>query len=209
MKNILCTTLLCSALLIWPAQHITNPAIVHAATVTYQTTATVNVRAGAGTSYKVLGKLKKGKTITVKKTVGAWYKISFNGKAGYVSASYVKVIKPTEKPTHMTTARVNVRAGAGTNYKVTDKLLTLLANSKHEATLKNSYTSYLQPGTYKMTLSWASSQSAGRVLVTDKHGNIQLDEPLTKHRSLNVYTIQVDERTAITLTNFNATLTQP
>lgn len=482
MKNVLCTTLLCGALLIWPAQHITEPAIANAATVTYQTTAKVNVRAGAGTSYKVLGKLKKGQSITVKKTVGAWHKISYNGKAGYVSASYVKFMKPAEKPTHMTTARVNVRAGASTNYKVTDKLvkgkfivvkkttgawykisydgktgyilksyaksiietpetsfegkyyateqlnvrngagvgykkighiptgkrvyitkkvgewykityegisgyvtsayvqkqtfknqydanklyevgvdmpsgeyklytensgylnvyknnrntldfqqsithfgyvtlqkgqfirmqdayavpiaeakpynvvehagkyidgtykvgfdapigdyaitttktgmvaqyesinqaqmldrttvienmtytvdatasyvefknvtseyvgdddlqrddapktLTLLADSMHQAAFKNSYTSYLQPGTYKMTLSWASSQSAGSVLVTDKHGNIQLDAQLTKHRALNVYTIQVDERTAITLSNFNATLIQP
>lgn len=58
MKNILCTTLLCGALLIWPAQHITEPTIVHAATVTYQTTANVNVRASASKSSKVLGKLK-------------------------------------------------------------------------------------------------------------------------------------------------------
>ena len=92
-------------------------------TNTYTTTDAVNLRVGAGTKYASLGKLPKGEKLTVKKKVGDWYQITFNGKTAYVAASYVKVTAPkstttkaTTKKVYKTTDAVNVRKGAGTQY---------------------------------------------------------------------------------------------
>ena len=93
-------------------------------THTYTTTDAVNLRIGAGTKYVSLGKLPKGEKLTVKKKVGDWYQITFNGKTAYVAASYVKVTasksttpkKTTTKKVYKTTDAVNVRKGAGTQY---------------------------------------------------------------------------------------------
>lgn len=49
----------------------------------------LNVRKGPDTTYEKLGKLAKGAEITVTGRVGTWYEIEFEGKVGYVSASYV------------------------------------------------------------------------------------------------------------------------
>lgn len=51
------------------------------------TTAALNYRSGAGTSYKVLGTFKKGKKLTFTKTSGSWGYVS--GK-GWVSLNYIK-----------------------------------------------------------------------------------------------------------------------
>jgi uncharacterized protein YjdB len=52
----------------------------------------INVRSGAGTGYKILGTLKKSAKITITGEKSNWYKIKFNGKTGYVSKAYVKIV---------------------------------------------------------------------------------------------------------------------
>lgn len=90
----------------------------------------VNVRSHAGTKYKKLGTLPKGKTITIKGTKQdragqKWYKITFKSKTGYVAAKYVKLksalgplkkYSPAKKGV-MKNGPVNMRANAGTGYK--------------------------------------------------------------------------------------------
>jgi uncharacterized protein YgiM (DUF1202 family) len=61
------------------------------------TTATVatnsnplNVRSGAGTSYKRIGSLPKGTTVVVLSSSGTWHRVLYNGtKTGYVSGQYL------------------------------------------------------------------------------------------------------------------------
>ena len=58
------------------------------------TTATVktnlNVRSGASTKHKIVGKLKKGAKIKVLSSSGKWYKIQFNGdKTGWSHKDYI------------------------------------------------------------------------------------------------------------------------
>lgn len=48
------------------------------------------VRAGRGTNYKRLGALPKGTKITILGTTGGWHQINYQGKTGYVSATWVK-----------------------------------------------------------------------------------------------------------------------
>lgn len=59
----------------------------------YSGTATVlsdvNIRSGPGTSYDKMGSAKTGDTLTVIGTSNGWYKISFNGKTGYVAGNFV------------------------------------------------------------------------------------------------------------------------
>lgn len=99
----------------------------------------LNVRSNAGTQYKKLGTIAKGKTITIKGTKKdkqgtKWYKFTFKSKNGYVSSKYVtvkassssvKAYSPTKKGT-IKNGPLNVRSNAGTGYK---KLGTVKKNA--------------------------------------------------------------------------------
>lgn len=96
----------------------------------------LNVRSNAGTKYKKLGTIAKGKTITIKgtkkdKNGTKWYKFKFKSKNGYVCAKYVtvkstsknsssagklKTYSPSKKGT-IKNGPLNVRSNAGTKYK--------------------------------------------------------------------------------------------
>ncbi|OPX47419.1 SH3 domain-containing protein [Clostridium thermobutyricum] len=107
------------------------------------TASALNVRSGAGTSYKVIGSLKNGSTVTVVETKNGWHKIKYGSSYGYVSSSYIKInstisngstnnsgntAKPpsnsgsTQKTGKVTASALNVRSGAGTSYKVIGSL---------------------------------------------------------------------------------------
>lgn len=56
----------------------------------YKTTAVLRLRTGASTKHKVITTLKKGATVTYLSKKGSWYRVSVNGKKGYVSSKYLK-----------------------------------------------------------------------------------------------------------------------
>lgn len=56
----------------------------------YKTTASLNLRKGAGTKYKKILAIPKGKSVTYISKKGSWYKVSYKGKKGYVSSKYLK-----------------------------------------------------------------------------------------------------------------------
>ena len=66
---------------------LTNPNAIGSGTVTVSQT--LNVRSGPSTSYDKIGTLKANAKVEILGTSGSWYKIDFNGKEGYVSASYI------------------------------------------------------------------------------------------------------------------------
>lgn len=51
------------------------------------TASSLNIRSGAGTTYSIVGGLKKGDIVDVLSTSGSWYKIS----QGYVSSQYITI----------------------------------------------------------------------------------------------------------------------
>lgn len=59
----------------------------------YQVTSEVNVRAGAGTKYDILGTLTSGKIIDVEKSENKWARYVENGARKYVSMSYLTEYK--------------------------------------------------------------------------------------------------------------------
>lgn len=60
------------------------------------TAASLNIRKSASSDSKVVGTLKEGATVTIKETSGSWYKITANGKTGYVSKKYIKITSSSD-----------------------------------------------------------------------------------------------------------------
>ena len=64
-----------------------------APTVSYRrTTANLNMRSGVGTSYGILTTIPGGTTVPVSGTSGGWYQVSYNGKTGWASGSYLQAV---------------------------------------------------------------------------------------------------------------------
>ena len=104
-----------------------NPTTTQTRTVYVNTPgSTLNVRSGPGTSHAIIGSLKHGDKITVTEENNSWYKLTYNGKTGYVSKSYVKddPVSATPPATTQKTGTVNsstglnVRSGPGTTYSI-------------------------------------------------------------------------------------------
>ncbi|MBQ9243366.1 MAG: SH3 domain-containing protein [Proteobacteria bacterium] len=97
------------------------------------TASALNVRAGAGTNYKVLGSLSNGKVVSYSGESNGWLKISYNGSTGWISKKYTASTSGSNNAgggnstsdnaggstkTMYVTARdgLNVRTGAGQGY---------------------------------------------------------------------------------------------
>lgn len=116
------------------ALHLNDFVVEAASPITYETTDAVNMRSGAGKSYKVVTSLPKGQKLTssVSKKVGdkTWYKTTVNGKTGWVSGSYLKKVNtakaksvspktmPSTTSTYQVTAALNMRKGVGKSYGI-------------------------------------------------------------------------------------------
>ena len=50
---------------------------------------TLNVRAGAGTNFEILGTLSRGTEVEILDVQSGWYKIEYLGGEAYVSAAYI------------------------------------------------------------------------------------------------------------------------
>lgn len=85
----------------------------------------VNVRAGAGTSFPVIGVALPGEIYTVLGRQGGWYQIDYLGRVGYVAAHLVTVsgVAPAQREPELASGvsfttgyRLNMRTGPGTQY---------------------------------------------------------------------------------------------
>lgn len=91
---------------------------------TGKTTASVNMRGGATTSSGIIKTLAKGTKVTILGTNGSFYLVSTsNGTQGFVSKKYVSTsgsstTTSTTQYARVTGKVVNMRAGAGTKYKI-------------------------------------------------------------------------------------------
>ena len=66
----------------------------------YKTTESLNLRSGASTSYPVVTKIPKDKSVVYLEGAGMWFKVKFAGKTGYVNSAYLKkegLATPPEK----------------------------------------------------------------------------------------------------------------
>lgn len=78
-----------------------------------RTTDNLNLRAGASTAYSVLVSIPKGTSVPVLgRASNGWYKVSYDGRTGYVSNSYVVAASVR------TLDSLNLRTGTSTNYRI-------------------------------------------------------------------------------------------
>jgi len=89
---------------------------------TYYTTANLNLRSGPGTGYTILAVMPKGSAVTVLSTSGGWSRVTYGGKTGYASATYLSTAPPSGTTSSIviryTTADLNLRTGPGTSYPI-------------------------------------------------------------------------------------------
>ena len=103
-------------------------------------TANANIRSGPGISYKKLGTLNKGQSVSVIRITNKWAQFIWNDTVAYVHSDYIKygntvIINSAGNPVVATvnpdasgtfiaiaTGNVNIRSGPGTNYKKLGKL---------------------------------------------------------------------------------------
>lgn len=78
---------------------------------------TLNIRSGRGTSYKKLGSIPYGKTVTVTDISGGWGKVTYNGITGYIYMTYTQKVSISNY-NYRTTANLNMRSGRSTKYKI-------------------------------------------------------------------------------------------
>ncbi len=78
-----------------PEPEPTPPPVVETPKASYIkcTGESVNLRAGAGTGYSVVGSAEKGITYALTGKTGGWYKTYYRGKTAYISASYGAVFE--------------------------------------------------------------------------------------------------------------------
>lgn len=80
----------------------------------------VRMRSGPGTNYDTLGYYSNGVKMNVLGSENGWYKVSYNGKTGYIIAQYFRVDPESSTTTdgEITGSNVNMRLGPGTNYGI-------------------------------------------------------------------------------------------
>ena len=89
--SLLCTSLCFSnALPSYAASKATSVSSTASTKTGTVTCSSLNVRSGAGTSYRKIGSLSYNQKVTIVSTVNGWYKIKYGSGYGYVSADYIK-----------------------------------------------------------------------------------------------------------------------
>ena len=83
------------------------------------TTDGLNVRNGAGASFTAVGKLDKGDTVQIFEEKTGWLRI---GTGRWVSERFVEAVFTTRNGIVSDAAGANVRAGAGSTFKIVDAL---------------------------------------------------------------------------------------
>ncbi|MCD8356037.1 MAG: SH3 domain-containing protein [Clostridia bacterium] len=98
----------------------TSTAATSTSSTTVYSTTTLNVRSGPGTSYGIITTMTKGQSATKTGLSGSWYKVSVNGKTGYVSSKYITTTKPSTSSS--SSASTTTTSGSKTymgNFKLT------------------------------------------------------------------------------------------
>jgi N-acetylmuramoyl-L-alanine amidase len=95
---------------------------------------TVNLRKSPSTSSSVLTKLTSGTQVKVTSSSNNWYKVSYNGKTGWISKSLITIKSSTLGTGTVAADVLNVRSKTSTSSKVLAKLerserVTLLSRS--------------------------------------------------------------------------------
>ncbi|WP_214754596.1 N-acetylmuramoyl-L-alanine amidase [Exiguobacterium sp. J17977] len=189
----------------------------------YKTTVNLNMRLTAASWSTVLTTIPNGATVKYVSRYGSWYKVSYNGKTGYVASQYLTATgaptTTTSTTSYQTTVNLNMRLTAASWSTVLMTIpngATVKYVSKYGSWYKVSYggktgyvaSEYLKPAT---TTTPTTSTGTGRTIVIDAgHGG---NDPGAVYRSVyeKVIAFDIAARLASTLSNtygYNARMTR-
>lgn len=83
-----------------------------------KTTANLNMRSGPSTSHSIITEIPSGTSVTVLSSSNGWDYVEYDGQKGYCSSSYLVATNEVPTVKKVTTANLNMRTGAGTNYSI-------------------------------------------------------------------------------------------
>lgn len=149
----------------------------------YKTTVNLNLRLTAASWSSVLTTIPNGATVKYVSRYGSWYKVSYNGKTGYVASQYLTATgaptTTTSTSSYQTTVNLNMRLTAASWSTVLMTIpngATVKYVSKYGSWYKVSYggktgyvaSQYLKPA---ITTTPTTSTGTGRTIVIDAgHG---------------------------------------
>ena len=189
----------------------------------YKTTVNLNMRLTAASWSTVLTTIPNGATVKYVSRYGSWYKVSYNGKTGYVASQYLTATgaptTTTSTTSYQTTVNLNMRLTAASWSTVLMTIpngSTVKYVSKYGSWYKVSYggktgyvaSEYLKPAT---TTTPTTSTGTGRTIVIDAgHGG---NDPGAVYGSVyeKVIAFDIAARLASTLSNtygYNARMTR-
>lgn len=189
----------------------------------YKTTVNLNMRLTAASWSRVLTTIPNGATVKYVSRYGSWYKVSYNGKTGYVASQYLSATgaptTTTSTTSYQTTVNLNMRLSAASWSTVLMTIpngATVKYISKYGSWYKVSYggktgyvaSEYLKPAT---TTTPTTSTGTGRTIVIDAgHGG---NDPGAVYGSSyeKVIAFDIAARLASTLSNsygYNARMTR-
>ena len=189
----------------------------------YKTTVNLNMRLTAASWSTVLMTIPNGATVKYVSRYGSWYKVSYNGKTGYVASQYLSATgaptTTTSTTSYQTTVNLNMRLTAASWSTVLMTIpngSTVKYVSKYGSWYKVSYggktgyvaSQYLKPAT---TTTPTTSTGTGRTIVIDAgHGG---NDPGAVYGSSyeKVIAFDIAARLASTLSNtygYNARMTR-
>lgn len=135
------------------------------------TASSLNIRSGPGLENSVKGYLYKGDTVVVLEKSNGWLKIQLSNKTiGWVSEKYIEIGNDSTNTTYVKikcSARLNVRSGPGTSYKIKTTVESgtvhkVLEKSKdwHKIQLSNGISGWVYSSYVEETMEGVSSESA-------------------------------------------------
>jgi len=182
-----------------------TPATIYKNQVGY-TTAVTSIRTGAHENYSVQGTFPKGTKISIIATTGSFYKVSYNGKTGYVNSSTVTLTAPTPvvvEPTPatiyknqvgQTTGVTIIRTGAHENYSVQGTfakgtIISIVATTGSFYKVSyNGKTGYVNSSTVTLTIykNQVGLTTAATSIRTGAHENYSVQGTFAKGTKLNI-----------------------
>ena len=151
------------------------------------TASSLNIRSGPGLEHSVKGYLYKGDTVVILEKSNGWLKIQQSNKTtGWVSEKYIEIGNDNTNTTYVKvkcSARLNVRSGPGTSYKIKTNVESgtvhkLLEKSKdwYKIQLSNGISGWVYSSYVEETMEGVSSESTNEsIKPSDDNNNNNVD----------------------------------
>ena len=168
----------------------------------YKTTANLNLRKTASTSGEVLVTIPANKVVTATAKSGDWYKVSYNGKTGWVSGTYLAAYSSTSgntpsgsvitETTYVPIADLNIRASDTTS---SEKIGLIPKYTQVKSTYKTS------EGWYRITYNGVTGYVSGNYLITKAN----YDKMKSTEANQNSYIhLDLRKKSSVTASQINA-----